>query len=88
MQKLLVISSLLVLLSGCSLFQEKKPIEKLVYVTTPLNAPARPVLPTWKGDDMECLSEEIKDKIRDRDLLRKQYAEQLETIINSTHSSK
>lgn len=79
---------LVLLLSGCSLFsqEQKKPVEKLVYVTTPLYAPARPVLPTWNGDDMECLSEEMKDKIRDRDLLRKQYAEQLETIINSTHT--
>jgi hypothetical protein len=85
MNKKIILTSLL-LLSGCSLFQEKKPVDKLVYVTTPLYAPARPTLPTWKGDDMECLSDEMKDKIRDRDLLRKQYAEQLETIINSTHT--
>lgn len=74
-------------LTGCSLIESKPvaPVEKLVYVTVPLTAPARPILPTWKGSDMSCLTEEMKDKVRTRDLLRKQYAEQLEAAINSTH---
>ena len=75
-----------IILTGCSLFQKQDALEKIVYVTAPLYAPERPVLPTWTGDDMECLSEEVKDKIRDRDQMRKFYAEQLEAIINSTHA--
>lgn len=82
----LMISSLVVAGStGCSLFTKEVPVEKIVYVTTPLQQPARPNLPTWTGKDMECLAPDIKQKIRDRDTLRREYAEQLEVIIQSTH---
>lgn len=84
MKKLMLLS---ILLTGCSLFQKSDNLEKIVYVTAPLYGPERPVLPTWTGDDMSCLSEEMKDKIRDRDQMRKFYAEQLEVIINSTHTN-
>lgn len=83
MKKIILLS---LFLTGCSLFQKSDNLEKIVYVTTPLYVPERPVLPTWTGDDMSCLSEEMKDKIRDRDQMRKFYAEQLEVIINSTHT--
>lgn len=83
MKKIILLS---LFLTGCSLFQKSDNLEKIVYVTAPLYAPERPVLPTWTGDDMSCLSEEMKDKIRDRDQMRKFYAEQLEVIINSTHT--
>ena len=71
--------------SGCSLLTKEVPVEKVVYVTTPLSQPARPSLPTWTGKDMECLAPDIKQKIRERDTLRREYAERLEVIIKSTH---
>lgn len=80
---LIVLSTFI--LSGCAIFEKTPPVEKVIYKTAPLYAPARPVLPTWTGSDMECLSEDVKEKIRERDTLRKNYAEQLEVIINSTH---
>lgn len=83
MLKILLVSVILV---GCTTIKEKQ-VDKLVYVTNPLTAPARPTLPTWTGKDMSCLSEEMKQKIRDRDRLRKEYAEDLEAIISSTHSN-
>jgi hypothetical protein len=83
MLRILLIS---LLLSGCSLIKEQPPVEKLIYVTNPLTLPARPILPTWKGYEMECLTEDVKQKIRNRDLMRRQYAEELETIIKSTQT--
>lgn len=77
----------IILISGCSLLQpapERPAVEKVVYVTTPLSLPERPILPTWKGSDMICLTPEMAVKVRERDLLRKQYAEKLETIIKAT----
>jgi hypothetical protein len=82
MNKLIILS--FVLLSGCSLLAEKPAAEKVVYVTAPLQLPERPILPSWKGSDMECLSPEMKVKLRERDLGRKQYCEKLEVIIKST----
>jgi hypothetical protein len=87
MKLFLIICSALIL-SSCGLIKEKPPVEKLVYVTTPLPLPSRPILPTWSGSDMQCLSDETKVKVRNRDLFRKQYAEMLEEIIKTTHNSK
>lgn len=72
-------------LVGCAMFKEKPLVEKVVYVTTPIQLPARPTLPTWKATDMQCLSVEMKQKILDRDRIRKEYIDELETIIKSTH---
>lgn len=80
MKKLLIL--LMIGLVGCA---AQPPVEKVVYVTTPLELPGRPTLPTWKAADMQCLSTEMKQKILDRDTLRKNYSEQLEAIIKSTH---
>ena len=71
---------------GCSIqpTPEVRYIDRITYKTVPLERPERPVLPTWKGSDMSCLSDEMKQKIRDRDRIRRQYAEDLEAIIDST----
>lgn len=71
--------------TGCSWLTKEVPVDRVVYVTTPLPQPVRPDLPTWSGKDMECLAPEVKQKIRDRDTKRREYAEQLEVIIHSTH---
>ncbi len=82
MKKYIIIATLV--LSGCSLSPSKPSVDKLVYVSTPLYAPARPKLPTWGYDDISCLSQEMIQKILDRDTLRKEYIEQLEVIIKET----
>lgn len=83
---MLMIHSLVLTGSGCSLIpKEKPPVEKIIYVTNPLPLPNRPILPTWSGKDMECLTPDIKQKVRERDTSRREYAESLETIIKSTH---
>ena len=76
----------IILLSGCALFQSTPPVEKVVYVNTPLTIPPRPILPTFTYSDIQCVNEDVIKKIADRDLIRKQYSEQLEAIINSTNS--
>lgn len=82
--KNIIVCLVLVGLIGCSAFKEKPPVEKVVYVTTPLQLPSRPTLPTWTASDMQCLSTEMKQKILDRDRLRKEYTDELEVIIKST----
>jgi hypothetical protein len=72
------------ILTGCSFLKEKPPVEKIMYVTTPLSLPPRPTLPTWKMSELECVKPEVKEKIKERDLKRRQYAEELEVVIKST----
>ena len=74
----------LILLTGCA--TQLPPVEKVVYVKTPLTAPPRPTLPTFTYADIQCVSPDVIQKIADRDLMRKQYSEQLEAIISSTTS--
>lgn len=72
-------------LTGCSLFEPKvKEVDKLVYVTTPLHRPNRPILPTLTLNDLECLTPDALQKLKEREVLRRQYAEELELIIDST----
>ena len=60
--------------------------DKIIYVTTPLQLPSRPTLPTWTSNDMECLTVDVKQKMLERERLRKNYIEQLEAVIQTTHS--
>lgn len=55
------------------------------YITQPLMLPERPALPAIKADDLKCLSDEAFASIIRRDRERKEYAETLEAIIQSTH---
>ena len=76
---MLMVLSLSIL--GCA----STPVEKIIYKTTPLILPTAPTLPVWKSTDMQCLSTEVKQKMLDRDRLRKEYTEQLQSVIKSTH---
>lgn len=69
-------------LLGCA--SSLPPVEKVIYVTTPLSLPNKPALPTWTSADMQCLSTDMKQKILERDRVRKSYSEELEVIIKST----
>lgn len=72
---------LFLLLVGCA----TKPVERTVYVTTPLELPVKPELPKMNSDSLACVSDEIKWALLKRDVLIKNYISELETIIKSTH---
>jgi hypothetical protein len=69
------------LLIGCA----EQPVQ---YASSPSRLPIRPLLPALTENDVQCLSNEAYKKLVNRDLFRKQYAEELEVIIESTHSNK
>lgn len=70
--------SLIMIGSGCT-----RDIE---YITRPLPLPERPVLEKIKSSDVACLTDAAWMKIVRRDRAQKNYAEQLEIIILSTHN--
>ncbi|MBL4797629.1 MAG: hypothetical protein JKY50_09455 [Oleispira sp.] len=68
-------------LVGCA----QQPVQ---YVTKSLWKPERPVLPALTEADVQCLSKEAFFKLVNRDRLRREYAEELEVIIESTQSEE
>lgn len=84
MTKLTTFIILSILLSGCALFKEKPPIEKIVYVTSPIYAPEPSVLPKLKAADFQCLSLEVKQKLLERDKLLHKDRDIYKAIIEST----
>ena len=64
-------------LSGCT-----SPVRQ---VSQPLPLPARPLLPRVYEAELACLSDESYRRLVERERLRREYAETLETIIRSTH---
>lgn len=73
---------LAVLLVGCV----STPEPVIIYRTTPLPMPERPVLPVVDPEELGCLSDEAYERLLMREQLRRNYAEQLETIIRATHA--
>lgn len=65
-------------LAGCA-------TPRVEYVTAPLPMPPRPELPAIPGEALQCLAEEDYRAVVQRDRLRREYAEQLEAVIESTH---
>lgn len=59
--------------------------QRVQYQILPLLLPERPLLPAISTDELQCLSDATYIKLAERNRLRRQYAEQLETIITSTH---
>lgn len=53
-------------------------------IQEPLTRPPRPVLPAIKATDLQCLSDATYARLAERNRLARQYAEQLELIIDST----
>lgn len=64
--------------SGCATTQVE-------YYQRPLPLPPRPVLPALTAQDLSCISDADYKKLVTRNRLRKQYTEELELIIKSTH---
>ena len=54
------------------------------YITQPLMLPERPTLPAIKAEELQCLSDGAFANIIRRDNARRDYAETLEAIIQST----
>lgn len=72
---------LFLLLTGCA---NKPPVERTVYITTPLELPVKPELPKMNSDSLACVSDDTKWTLLKRDVLLKNYISELENIIKST----
>lgn len=72
--KWLIIAAL-VALSACS-----QPLRQNIC----LERPVRPTLPRFSADDAQPLSGSAYQRLVARDVMRRQYAERLESIIDST----
>ena len=55
----------------------------MVPVELPL--PARPVLPKVLGVELQCLTQDVYDRLRKRDILKDIHRDKLEAIIGATH---
>jgi hypothetical protein len=57
-------------------------------VSQPLPLPEPPLLPLVYEAELSCLSAESYRRIVERERLRREYAETLETIIRATHQEQ
>lgn len=69
---------------GCTVNAPSQPVERTVYIAVPLSLPNKPQFPKISASAMECISDETKNKLLQRDVLIKNYILELETIILST----
>jgi len=76
-----VMTLIMIGLTGCP-----APLPAQV-IQEPLTRPARPVLPAIKSADLQCLSDDTYFRLAQRNRLQRQYAEQLELIIDSTREA-
>ncbi|WP_435100813.1 hypothetical protein [Arhodomonas sp. AD133] len=61
---------------------------RVEHVTTPLPLPPRPALPAVPNEGLECLAPDVYRALVERDRARRDYTEQLEAIIESTHKDR
>lgn len=64
-------------LSGCQ--------NKTVYIRDELPLPDAPVLPIVKRDELNCLSQDVIDRLSKRQLILYNYIHDLKLVIKSTH---
>ncbi len=69
---------LLFILTAC------EPTVQTRYITTELSRPQRPLLPKIKADELQCLKQDVYQRLYDRNRLVSDYAITLEAIIDST----
>lgn len=67
--------------SGCTTVETR-------YVTQPLHRPERPLLPPVSEEELSCLAPGTMRKLTERQRLRRDYTEKLETIIDGTHNKE
>jgi len=58
------------------------------HVTTALPLPGRPELPRIPAEQLQCLADDAYGAIVTRDRRLREYAEQLEAVIRSTHEDQ
>jgi hypothetical protein len=66
-------------IQGCTTTQ---PVQ---FMQQALPLPTRPVLPHITSTELTCLSDAAYERLATRNRLQRQYAEELEVIIKSTH---
>lgn len=74
------------LLAGCSVNVDKVTPPRVVYLPTPLTLPVKPTLPKLSSSELECLNDDTKKLLLQRDIIMKNYVNELEVVIKSTHS--
>lgn len=63
-------------LAGCSTTHEV-----VVQAIPEYVIPVEPIYPTIKAGELECLSQDVADRLVERELLRKQFIKDLLTLI-------
>ena len=76
---MLALGTALILSAGCA------TEIRTVYVQEPLPLPERPEVPTIKGEELMCLSDEAYAKLVERDQVQFEHIKRLEAIILTTH---
>lgn len=76
---MLALVTALILSAGCA------TEIRTVYVQEPLPLPDRPNVPTIKGEELACLSDEAYAKLVERDQMQFEHIRRLEAIIRTTH---
>ena len=81
----IVIMSLVI--NGCASNDKPKvkEVQKVIYISVPLQKPTKPEIPKISNKDISCLSPDQVDKLISRDMILKGYIADLETVIDSTH---
>lgn len=55
------------------------------YVAQPIPLPTQPELPAIQSEELECLSEDVYQRLVKRELLQRHYIATLENLIKTTH---
>lgn len=59
---------------------------KYIFVPVALPLPQRPQVPTVTAKELECLADDVVDRIEARDDIRRESQDELEAIIRSTQT--
>jgi len=89
MFKLISLFFSFIMFYGCAVNVDKTPVsvpQRIVYVSTPLRLPVKPVIPKLSSSQLECVSDDTKKILLERDNVMKNYIKELETIITSTQT--
>lgn len=70
-----ILVMLLYMTAGCSSMTTTTPV--------PVSLPDRPNLPAISRDELACTSPEVRERLVLRETLLKDYAEQLELVVNT-----
>ena len=77
----LAVGLAIILVAGCATTTTE-------YVTTPLQIPDRPTLPTVVAGDLQCLGNQTYEDMVARDAMLQAHIKRLEAIILTTESDR